>query len=215
MFNKRKRDPHHSEGNDPRRFRVGEGQAPVAPPLAANMSSNQTASGSRDAEPQNNLQRPDPTPLNQTLSAKRAIWPGLQALKDALREITSAFEPLKVAVSGLAWCVEAFENEASARGEYKKLKNILDELLQDLSSYFCGATPPSMTPVITTLAQGIKEETQRVAEKQQRKRTQRYAEAEKDEDEVIECYRRIQTLLERLKLNANLSIWKIVDEQAT
>ena len=52
-----------------------------------------------------------------------------------------------------------------------------------------------------------------------------------DADEILECYQRIQRLLERfsvsslkmsidavltsLKLNANVNIWKTVDEQAT
>jgi hypothetical protein len=60
---------------------------------------------------------------------------------------------------------------------------------------------------------------------------ERVAEAMEDADEILECYRRIQRLLERvavsiiqpdiclilmtIKLNANVNTWKIIDEQAT
>ena len=67
--------------------------------------------------------------------------------------------------------------------------------------------------------------------KEKRNRIERGAEAMEDADEVLECYRRVQRLLERfsvsvhqvpadailsaLKLNANVSTWKTVDELAT
>ncbi|KAG8742146.1 hypothetical protein FRC10_001954, partial [Ceratobasidium sp. 414] len=47
MFNKRKRNSHHTEGNHPRRPRGDEDQAPAALPLVTNLGSNEAASGSR------------------------------------------------------------------------------------------------------------------------------------------------------------------------
>ena len=67
--------------------------------------------------------------------------------------------------------------------------------------------------------------------KEERNQGERFAEAIEDADKILECYRRIQRLLERfsvgafylpegdvlngLKLNVNVSTWKTVDEQGT
>ncbi len=76
-------------------------------------------------------------------------------------------------------------------------------------------------------------ETELVLQKGQRNAAERYAGAMQDTDEILECYRRIQMHLRRLavsaddssktrrpstdcaQLNADLNVWKIVDEQAT
>ena len=68
-------------------------------------------------------------------------------------------------------------------------------------------------------------------DKEQRNRLERVAEAMEDPEEVLQCYARIQRLLERLVVstirpevslilrtiqrNANMDSWRIVDEQAT
>ncbi|KAG8735713.1 hypothetical protein FRC10_010230 [Ceratobasidium sp. 414] len=75
-----------------------------------------------------------------------------------------------------------------------------------------------MRPSIVNLARGIEREIAFVRQKEHRHASGRYAEAMQDIDQVLKCYRRIQTLLERLagpKLNANVNIWMLVDEQAT
>jgi DNA-binding Lrp family transcriptional regulator len=51
---------------------------------------------------------------------------------------------------------------------------------------------------LTSLDRGIKKEIELVNKKEQRNTVERFAEAVEDEDEVLECYRRIQRLLERL-----------------
>ncbi|KAF8594417.1 hypothetical protein BDV93DRAFT_166894, partial [Ceratobasidium sp. AG-I] len=51
--------------------------------------------------------------------------------------------------------------------------------------------------------------------KNDRNKIERTAEAMEDPDALLECYRRIQRLLERFSLNANLNVWKTVDAQTT
>jgi ribosome assembly protein YihI (activator of Der GTPase) len=50
----------------------------------------------------------------------------------------------------------------------------------------------------TSPRRGIKREIELVNQKEQRNAFERYAKAMEEEDEVLECYRRIQRLLERL-----------------
>lgn len=78
---------------------------------------------------------------------------------------------------------------------------------------------------------GIDREIMFVVEKQQRNNIERIAEAMDDPVEVLQCYSRIQRLMERLVVsaifpdicpilkitqrNTNMSTWRTVDEQAT
>ncbi|KAG9117261.1 hypothetical protein FRC07_007409, partial [Ceratobasidium sp. 392] len=173
-------------------------------------------------------------PTSMAAKSKQGIagsaWSGLKALIGVLNKSADVFPPLKSAVVGLWESVEVFENEAAARNEYQKLRTDLDNLCNDISAYIGGDIPPSMTPSIVILAQyvkrstcgakltarhrGIEEEIQVVMQKGRRNVVGRYAEAMEDANEVLECYRRIQTLLNRISLNANMRMWRVVDEEA-
>ncbi|KAG9128416.1 hypothetical protein FRC07_013756, partial [Ceratobasidium sp. 392] len=168
MLNKRKHNSPHFEDTARRPFRSDEDRNPSTSLSIVPMNTSST-----NSEIQNYISYGHPNNISSSASAlpessdyarlydlttslptppsdRRTTWPGLQALKDALRETTSnVFEPLKSAVTGLAWC---FENEAIAREDYKKLRSVLDGLLQDLSVYFSAETPPSMTPVLIALS---------------------------------------------------------------
>ncbi|KAG8683451.1 hypothetical protein FRC09_016075, partial [Ceratobasidium sp. 395] len=127
---------------------------------------------------------------------ERTAWPGLQLLKGALDEATCSFEPLKATFREFASC---FENEASARKDYEKLKAVLDSLMHDLSKYLGSGAHSSMVPVVTTLARGIELELERVKSRLKRKGMRRYVETNKDVDEVVESYRQIKALFEQFK----------------
>ncbi|KAG9127619.1 hypothetical protein FRC07_011502, partial [Ceratobasidium sp. 392] len=148
-------------------------------------------------------------------STKRNLWNGLKKIAGTLNYSSSALDSLKDVVSGLYECIEAVETEAKARGEYMELQIELDSLLGDISEHISGPIPPVMTACIASLIEGIKQETERIRNKQQRNKLSRLAQATDDIEEMFECYRRIRALLERLALNANVNIWKTIDEQAT
>ncbi|KAG8721102.1 hypothetical protein FRC09_008462 [Ceratobasidium sp. 395] len=158
------------------------------------------------------------TPDLQTRKArdgKNTAWSGLNTLLDVLNQSTNAFPPLKSAFNGFLQCIDIFENAVAAREEYTQLRIELDSIFSDISGFLNGNAPPSMTPSIASLARGIEAETQRVAHKLRRNKMEQYAEATEDAHEVLECYRRIQALLNRLSLNANMNMWRTMDEHAT
>ncbi|KAG9092951.1 hypothetical protein FS749_015298 [Ceratobasidium sp. UAMH 11750] len=148
-------------------------------------------------------------------SIKHESWDGLKMFAGVLGRGAAVFEPLKQLVDGIVMCVETFEGAAENREDYQRLRTELNALFHDLAGYFGASTPPVMTSSIINLAQGIERELRLVQEKRRQNGTGRYMNTTKDADEVLECYCRIQRLLERLALNANLSVWKTVDEQAT
>ncbi|KAG9118646.1 hypothetical protein FRC07_006737, partial [Ceratobasidium sp. 392] len=137
-------------------------------------------------------------PLAEGRSVKYTTWAGLESLLAVLNDISDAFSPLKSAVGEFFRCVEIFEQEAKAREDYRELRGELNALFQDLSGYLGADSPPTMTPIVENIASAG-----------------RYVRAMEDADQILECYRRIQTLLGRLILNANMGMWKSIDEQTT
>ncbi|KAG9083050.1 hypothetical protein FS749_006341, partial [Ceratobasidium sp. UAMH 11750] len=173
----------------------------------------------RDQELPSGIQSPGmvptlPTPLAEQ-NPSHTGWAGLESFIRLLIKGGGVFGPLKEVAEGIMMCVETFESVAKGREEYENLRIKLNLLFHDLAEYFGESTPPVMTSSIVNLAQGIEREIKFIQHKQQRSGIGQYTTAEQDADEVLECYRRIQGLLERLTLNANVNIWKIVDEQAT
>ncbi|KAG8707345.1 hypothetical protein FRC08_000568 [Ceratobasidium sp. 394] len=146
---------------------------------------------------------------------EREGWAGLKTFADLLSKGASMFGPLKQAVDGVLASVEIIEVAARNREDYQTLRTELNTLFHDLAGYFGASTPPAMTSSIINLAQGIERELELIRRERQRSEIGRYITAKEDADDVLECYRRIQGLLTRLTLNANVNIWKTVDEQAT
>ncbi|KAG8685375.1 hypothetical protein FRC08_013143 [Ceratobasidium sp. 394] len=168
-----------------------------------------------------------------TQNVRRAGWTGLEAFARALRGTTiSAFAPLRATVDNIANCIEIFENAAESHTGYGTLRIELDTLFHDLAGHFGAKMAPGMTASIVNLAKwvydadhpavslthmlrGIDRELDHVCRKRGRNPYWRFLQAENDIDEVLECYRRIQAMLQRLALNANINVWRIADEQAT
>ncbi|KAG9122010.1 hypothetical protein FRC07_001789, partial [Ceratobasidium sp. 392] len=146
---------------------------------------------------------------------KGAAWSGLNTLIDVLNESTDAFGPLKSAFGGLSRCIEIYESRVEARKEYVQLQTDLNNLCRAISESLSGTTPPSMTPCVNILVRGIEAEVNLVIQKLGRDVGSSYVEAMEDSETILGCYRRIQALLNQLSVNADMTVWKIVDEEAT
>ncbi|KAF8593005.1 hypothetical protein BDV93DRAFT_516899 [Ceratobasidium sp. AG-I] len=128
---------------------------------------------------------------------KEAAWSGLKTLLGLLDGGAEAFEPLKSAVGGILKCIDIYERAAKGREDYQRLEAELESLFWELFVYLKGPTPPTMTSSLVSLAKGIEKEIGFVLGKEKRNRIERGAEAMEDANEVLECYQRVQRLLER------------------
>ncbi|CAE6478525.1 unnamed protein product [Rhizoctonia solani] len=139
-------------------------------------------------------------------------WSHLKKLATLLAPASAALSPLKEVVDGLIECIESYEREANGRREYATLQNELEALFKDLGACLACSTSPTMTPCIESLYRTIKEELDSILSKQRKGVTRRHVEARKDSDTILASYRRIQSHLQRLSLNANLSMWRVIEQ---
>ncbi|KAG9127483.1 hypothetical protein FRC07_013161 [Ceratobasidium sp. 392] len=142
-------------------------------------------------------------------------WAGLRTLADVLNRAANEFGPLKSAVDALSSCIDIFEAKGRNEANYKQLAIEINTLFSDLSAHLNVHMPPAMTPSMLSLANGLQREISIVQQKLQRRRVGQLVESLEDEEDILTCYRRIRGLLERLEMNANVNMWKTLDELAT
>ncbi|KAH7339779.1 WD40-repeat-containing domain protein [Rhizoctonia solani] len=156
-----------------------------------------------------------PQSQSQTASATANNWTSLKKFIRVLDESANVFGPLKLVMDELLYCFETHENAVSSRSEYNELRRYLQVLFEDIGDFFTGNAPPTMTIAIENLCNALKKEIGYILLKGNPNAGTRLSEAINNLDNILKSYKRIQSHLERLKLNADLNIWAIVDEQAT
>ncbi|CAE7213449.1 unnamed protein product, partial [Rhizoctonia solani] len=166
------------------------------------------------------LGSPGQHPLNQEptgtlVAGTRADgWKNLTAFSDILHR-TPLFSPLAEAIDDLRSFVGAHEEIAATQREYQMLRTQLEGLCKDLCTHFSQDVPPAMTISMHNLCEAIQTEMREVyGGTHGMNMTSRYMQADRDADKITRCYRRIQAHLERVMLNASLSMWKAVDKHA-
>ncbi|CUA78444.1 Ribosome assembly protein 4 [Rhizoctonia solani] len=142
-------------------------------------------------------------------------WSGLKRFVRILKSGAGVFGPLESAFEGLERCVDMFEGASKARNEYQELGKKLDELLGDLAEFNNVWMSKAMTASVKNLCSGIEAEIKVIEEKKGKQVLGQYLVAMEDSDTILECYRRINGHVERLMLNANLNMWKTLDEEIT
>ncbi|CAE6472789.1 unnamed protein product [Rhizoctonia solani] len=141
-------------------------------------------------------------------------WFGLKMLSNVIKSGAATFGPLESAIGGLEQCIDILERASKIRGDYREIAEKLDQLLEDLAAFNSKWMEEAMTTSVRNLCSGINMEIKTI-EKRERSAPGKYLEVTEDSDAIIECYRRIHGHVERLILNANLNMWKTLDEEMT
>ncbi|KAG8706277.1 hypothetical protein FRC09_002492 [Ceratobasidium sp. 395] len=190
---------------------------PTPKPITPLNSMPTTPTPSLCPEPSSAAQLPaanPPVPPITEQGATRNGWLGLKAFARVASEGSELLRPLKPAIGGMLEVAETFELAAQNREDYQRLRAELNALLHDLAGHFGSCTPFTMTSTIVNLAQGIERELETIRRKQDQSIVGGYIRADTDADQILEHYRGVQGLLQRLALNANIETWKIASEQA-
>ncbi|QRW07997.1 WD repeat-containing protein [Ceratobasidium sp. AG-Ba] len=155
---------------------------------------------------------PSPTP---SIKEDVNVWSGLRAFANVLNGCGKLFGPLKPSIDTFVGFVTAFEAVAEKSEDYERVRKELDGIFYDLAGCFSTDIHPGIRSSIIKLAKSLEQEMELIRQKEYQNTTQRVISALYDVDEVVKSYRRIQSCLERLSLNANVNIWMIVSEEKT
>ncbi|KAJ1299791.1 hypothetical protein OPQ81_012007 [Rhizoctonia solani] len=82
-----------------------------------------------------------------------------------------------------------------------------------LAQHFQESKSARMSEFIEKMVINIDEQTKMINEKRSSLTGRYLMGTEQDEDDVLKCYHRIEVLFQQLRIDANLSVWSIVNEQ--
>ncbi|CAE6434856.1 unnamed protein product [Rhizoctonia solani] len=175
-----------------------------------------TTGNSQNSSPSTNLQTPI-SQTNLTPESGNKVWTGAKNLLTALESSSS----VHIVTLGSVH-LPSGKRAAYGRKDYEELKVKIDGLLADLAQHVAQPMDPMMTNSVKLLCSKIQAELKGMEDNKGQKLGKRLVDAMDSQDEVLECYRRINDYIERLTLNANLSIlnanWSIqkaINEQTT
>ncbi|CAE6429517.1 unnamed protein product [Rhizoctonia solani] len=196
------------------------GEIPSTPPRQDDESNGQLMSASNpamhnDAGEGTAEVLPPSLPAADTLLGDHSDdWTYLRLFAKTLEHSARFFGPLREVVGGLIECIETFETLSNAQKEYDVLRRELDGVFKELQVHCTRTMPPAMTVTIEGLCRSIKHEVTHIREMQGHGKIRKFLEAGNDVDDILACYRRVQSYFQRVALNANVSMWRVVDEIA-
>ncbi|EUC54606.1 NACHT domain protein, partial [Rhizoctonia solani AG-3 Rhs1AP] len=148
--------------------------------------------------------------------APSANWKGLKQFARVLEPVSNLFGPIKEAMDLFTECADKCEMTGVAKVEYEELRVRLEGIFEDLNGYFGKENSLTMTSSMENLCRSIqassttsrsnKTETSASATSQQRTSLTRFWLAIDESKGIYSDF--------CLELNANLSMWRVAQEQA-
>ncbi|GAB1528522.1 hypothetical protein RhiTH_011716, partial [Rhizoctonia solani] len=142
--------------------------------------------------------------------------PALQTLGSTLEKLNKAakvFPPLQAAIGGLVSCVERIDLSSKHHNEMEELATKLGSLGASLRLHIQESRSTEVSEFLEGKAASIEEQVAIIRRKQAHGTAGYYRQAERDEADILQGYRRITEILGDIQTDANLSMWNIVAEQ--
>ncbi|KAG8791877.1 hypothetical protein FRC12_007919 [Ceratobasidium sp. 428] len=134
---------------------------------------------------------------------------GTVKLKNALRKLgkaTVVFPPINSAVEVLAGCVEALSLTAKGHREYDALAANIASSIEILETRLSQSSPTELAASVTEIVHALKRQADHINMKQSQTEAGILVNGEQDYDEIVGCYRELDTLFRRLQTEALFKI---------
>ncbi|GAB1527702.1 hypothetical protein RhiTH_010890 [Rhizoctonia solani] len=140
----------------------------------------------------------------------------LQALTSALKTLHNAaevFPPLQAAIGGLVACAERVELHSKHHSKMEDLARRLASISTLLQLDMQASRSIEVSQFLAGKAASVKEQVDIICNKQDCGRAGYNRQAEEDEEDILQGYRRIAEILGDLQTEASLKAWTIAEEQ--
>ncbi|KAF4612686.1 hypothetical protein D9613_011778 [Agrocybe pediades] len=143
------------------------------------------------------------------------LWKTTQTALRLLEQNSDGFPPLKTAVGVLVTCLDLTQDVIGNREEYDKLAIELKDMATTLAPYAQKLVERGEGGSVALILKSINEELAQIKDKLERGKFRRAIEAREDQDDIIERYRKIDSLFRRLlndiTLRTHIEIGKLCD----
>ncbi|CAE6503929.1 unnamed protein product [Rhizoctonia solani] len=184
---------------------------------AADCDVNQSITNSTTEDNQQDNLDASPGPRNLRVDASSTKRKGLKNLlkTGVLGSVTDALGPIKQVAEIFVECIDAYKVAEETKVEHDELVARLEGLFEDLVGHLQDGCSQPMTASMNRLCNSIQEELETIKDTKGKNTESRLLATNDKADEILACYRRVEGYLQRLSLNANLSMWKVAHEQTT
>ncbi|QRW17346.1 peptidase C14 [Rhizoctonia solani] len=208
---------------------------PDTQPLPAEPAASQSRSTTGDVEPSNvpsrcsdtdqlpvviyRLEGTDAATGTTTVRVPRPITPmpsAIQALTSTLKTLHSAaqiFPPLQAAIGGLLASVEHMELSSNNCTEMEALAARLSSLAEWLQQHKQEAKSTEVSEFLEGITTSMEKQVAAIRSKQNDRTARHLRNAERDEEEILQAYRDIADILEKIKTEASLKTWDALETQ--
>ncbi|KAG9089426.1 hypothetical protein FRC07_012337, partial [Ceratobasidium sp. 392] len=156
---------------------------------------------------------PSPIPTSSDAHPTREVASAtLKAALKGLRKTANAIPPLKSFVDILTDCVGNIATAAKNHQDYEDLTSSIATTVDGLKEHVNGVNSEQMAKAVGKVIEELNQQAGYIVEKQGRTKSRTYIEADADIDDLIVCYRRIESLLRQLQTDAILSVWRTTNE---
>ncbi|CAE6412529.1 unnamed protein product, partial [Rhizoctonia solani] len=138
-------------------------------------------------------------PADKETNSTNQIWASLRLSLQGLGSTSRVFPHLASAASILLECFDGLEKAARNRSDYEDLASELTSLIELLGPHTNTTRSPSMTKCISGITIKIKQQAEEIAKVKARGAVGRFLVAGADEENVVQHYRRIQSLFRQLQ----------------
>ncbi|KAB5592702.1 Vegetative incompatibility protein HET-E-1 [Ceratobasidium theobromae] len=145
----------------------------------------------------------------QIMSAKS--WPMLESALRALEGNTGAFPPLRSALRGIIHTLDI--TAAANRDDYEELASDFKTMADTLNRYV-GQLDAEGGESVANILQSIEAQVAHIDKKRGGSKTKRILESTEDKEDVIECYRKIAALFQRLQCDISLRTLRDMTNQS-
>ncbi|KAG9123129.1 hypothetical protein FRC07_000197 [Ceratobasidium sp. 392] len=146
-------------------------------------------------------------------SAKDSASTVLKASVNALRKSANVIPGFKPCLDILAECIGSIPAAAKNKKDYETLALSIAAAMEGLGKHLNrNGHTDEMNQVVTGVIENLDQLAKDVHQKQERTRAHGYLDSERDIDDIIHCYRGVETAFQQLQRDAMLNIWKTTDE---
>ncbi|KAB5590057.1 Notchless protein [Ceratobasidium theobromae] len=140
-------------------------------------------------------------------------WKALATALHALHKTSKPLPMLQSVVGTLVPCLDTLQAAAKNRQDFEALALDLAEQINVLEKHLRNTSLQFLSDGVSNVIQSIETEVEYIDKKRKQRAVQRITGVDKDAENLIQCYRRIEGLFRRLQTDANLSTWSIANEQ--
>ncbi|KAG8722612.1 hypothetical protein FRC08_017445 [Ceratobasidium sp. 394] len=190
-----------------KRARFGPHLHPFGRPPGANLQS-QSSSSAAGANPPN-AQIPTPAPATSMPSSSSTQHTRLVMLKNSFKglgKVATMIPPLQPVVNLLADGMDGLSISAENTQDYEVFSANITSTIETLKGHLDHRTPVILTESISNTIEELRKQAEYIREKQGRSKGKKLMDAERDEADLMRCYRHVDALLQRLNVDVGMTV---------